>query len=311
MPVLKTLWSSEGEEYLTPIWTPDEQFASQVSVSFHRRKPLWVVNQDRKPLRKSRAYVDLWSNETDLPLYQEPINRDLSTSIVVPLLHWGRAIGVIYLETVSYLEITEVAKEELRLLADALAILYDLQQANRAQTTGTQDAISELNDLLSATRFPQLTKPQIFIASSRRADEQVMAIIREVLDEYSDRLNVVAWNRIEDSGSITIQIVEEIAKSRFGMCYFSEPVKDAEHRFQDNPNVLFEAGMLHSLTNSPDERPSGWIPIREKESPQVPFDFATERMEIVPRTGSGEVIEERLRTSLRGRMDRLLRNSVF
>ncbi len=261
--VLKTLWSSEGEEHFTPIRSSADEYHSQISVSFGQQKPLWIVNPDRRPLRETHTYVDLWSNITNLPPYREPVNRDLRTSIVVPLVHWDRVLGVIYLETASYLEITEVAKDELRLLADALAILYDLQQANRAQATGTRDAISELQDILSTTKFPRLTKPQIFIASSSRADDQVLAIIQEVLDEYSDRLNVVLWSRIEESGSITLQIVEEIAKSRFGMCYFSEPAPASEHRFRDNPNVVFEAGMLHSLTNSPAGRPAGWIPIRE------------------------------------------------
>lgn len=309
--VLKTLWSSEGEEHFTPIWSSVDEYHSQISVSFDEQKALWIVNPDRRPLRETDTYVDLWSNITDLPSYREPVNRDLRTSIVVPLVHWDRALGVIYLETASYLEITEVAKDELRLLADALAILYDLQQANHAQATGTRDAISELQDILSTTKFPRLTKPQIFIASSSRADDQVLAIMQEVLDEYSGRLNVVLWNRIEESGSITLQIVEEIAKSRFGMCYFSEPGPPSGHRFQDNPNVVFEAGMLHSLTNSPAGRPAGWIPIRERESPPAPFDFAAERMEIVPRKTSGEIIEQRLRTSLRERMNRLLSDDPF
>jgi hypothetical protein len=70
--------------------------------------------------------------------------------------------------------------------------------------------------------------------------------------------------------------------------------------------VLFEAGMLHSLTNSPVTVPSGWIPIREKNSPKIPFDFASERVLIVARSSNGELMEERFRSDLRRRMTALL-----
>ncbi len=308
-PGLRTVWSTENEEHATTIRTLDGRYSSQISVSFDQRKPLWIVNREQKPLRQSETYDDLWSEVPDLPRYEAPVNREMKTSIIVPLIHWSRVLGVIYLESTSYLEITAVAKDELSLLADALAILFDLRQANRAQVTGTRDAVSELQGILSTTKFPRLTKPQMFVAFSSRADDAVMGVVQEVLNEFSTILKIVQWNRIEQSGSITLQLIEQIAKSRFGLCYFSEPARDGGE-FEDNPNVLFEAGMLHSLTNAPAGRPSGWVPVRERRSSRVPFDFASERIVIVPRNENGEVMEERFRSDLRRRMRALLSDDL-
>jgi hypothetical protein len=308
---LKTIWSTENEEHATAIRRPDGSYSSQISYAFGERIPLWIVNKEQKPLRRASEYVDLWSGAADLPEYvSPPINRDMKTSIVVPLVHWAHALGVIYLESTAYLEITDVAKDELLLLADALSILMELRQTNRSQVAGTRDAVSDLEAILVDTKFPRLTKPQIFVAFSARADDDVVGVIREVLAGFDDALSVVLWNRIEESGSITLRLVEEIARSRFGLCYFSEPNTDASAKFVDNANVLFEAGMLHALTNSPVSTPSSWIPIREKASPRMPFDFASERVLIIARNNNGELVEERFRSDLRKRIAALIRNGV-
>jgi hypothetical protein len=308
---LRTVWTTENEEHATTIRTSDGSYSSQISVAFGERIPLWIVDKDRRPLRQAREYVDLWSDAADLPKYvAAPINRDMKTSIIVPLIHWAHAIGVIYLESTAYLEITDVAKDELLLLADALSILMELRQTNRSQVTGTRDAVSDLEAILADTKFPRLTKPQIFVAFSARADDDVVGVIREVLAGFSDALSVMLWNRIEESGSITLRLVEEIARSRFGLCYFSEPEIDATAKFVDNANVLFEAGMLHALTNSPVSTPSSWIPIREKASPRMPFDFASERVLIIARNNNGELVEERFRSDLKKRMVALLHDGA-
>jgi hypothetical protein len=78
----------------------------------------------------------------------------------------------------------------------------------------------------------------------------------------------------------------------------------------DNPNVVFEAGMLHARTANNESgdggEPTGWIPIREVDSPPAPFDFASERTVQVPRRADGAVNEDRLRDELRARVQVLL-----
>ena len=307
---LRTVWSSENQNHATTVRDAGGAYTSQISVSFDQCKPLWIVDPERGSLRQADSYVDLWSEIPDLPKYQAPINRDMKTSIIVPLVHWSHVLGVIYLESTSYLEIADVTKDELTLLADTIAILLELRQANHAQLTGTRAALGDLSVTLRSTKFPRLTKPQIFVAFSGRADDGVIGVIQQVLDEFSDALRIVQWNGIEESGSITLGLIEEIARSRFGICYFSEPTEGSASGFADNPNVLFEAGMLHSLTNSPVAMPTGWIPIREKRSPKIPFDFASERILIIARSNEGRLAEETFRADLRKRVEALLRIRV-
>jgi hypothetical protein len=97
-------------------------------------------------------------------------------------------------------------------------------------------------------------------------------------------------------------------RSRYGICYFSQPAPPGSgHKYADNPNVIFEAGMLHALVNAPDAPPSGWIPVREGDSPEAPFDFADQRIEQVPRD-EGQVDEEKLRTQIQRRLAALVKD---
>ncbi len=150
----------------------------------------------------------------------------------------------------------------------------------------------------------------MFIATSGRADIKVFGEIKTVLDKFSDRIKLVYWEEISESGNVTQQILDEISRSKFGLCYFSEPAtapEDKKHKFQDNPNVVFEAGMLQALTNSPNAPPTGWIPVREKSSPDVPFDFATERILTVERFQNDELNVPSFQDKLEVRVASLLK----
>jgi hypothetical protein len=254
-------------------------------------------------LYEGDRYLDDWSGRTDVPPYEKPIDRDLRTSIIVPMVRDEEALGVINLESDEYIESTEVARKELKLLAEAIAELYLARTATIHQTATTRDALTALGALLEAGGLPRLTKPQIFIASSARADEQVVGKIREVADAFSDHLVPVFWSTSSSSGNITTELLKEISKSRFGLCYFSEPADgDTDPAYRDNPNVIFEAGMLHSITNLPTELPTGWIPVREKGSPPSPFDFAQERTVEVPRGANGDLNVELFVDALKKRL---------
>ena len=108
-----------------------------------------------------------------------------------------------------------------------------------------------------------------------------------------------------------MKILEQVKKSQFGLCYFSEPTEDPEgkYKYQDNINVVFEAGMFQSQTNpNVTDRPEGWIPIREIKplTPPPAFDFAQERMITVERSKDGKPNIEKLRGNLKGRIENLL-----
>jgi hypothetical protein len=305
-PGLRTSWSSVNRDFTTTIKGADNEYTSQLAASFGTGSPLWIVNPEGEPLRSADSYVDQWSHLTDLPYRPPTNNRDLFTSIVIPMRRPNnRILGVMALESATYLDIAEYDSGELELLADALGVLIDLGDLNHVQTQGTRDAIGNLRRIKGTVVFPQIAKPQLFLAFSGGADQEVVGVIVEVLEEFEDHLRVVQWDQIEESGTITTQLTEEITTSRFGICYLSEPEESGD--FADNPNVIFEAGMLHALAAlSPQER-SGWIPVREEESQPTPFDFAGERIEVVPRGSGNRLNEARFRARLRTRLENLLR----
>jgi hypothetical protein len=311
-PGLQTIWNTGGPKNTIPIRENGAgPYTRQVALAFDTGRPLWVVDKERRPLREGGDHVDLWSGEPDLPPYHPPINRPMKTSIMVPLTRDGSALGVMYLESTAYVEATEVARDELTLLADSLGMLMELRNLNRSLTECTKKAVGQLTSFMGDGKVQRLTKPSLFVASSGKADGEVMDIIREVLDDYRSKVNVIDWTKIEESGAITTQIATNIARSRFGVCYFSERAdQNGTFAYVDNPNVIFEAGMLHALINAPDAPPSGWIPVRESASPPAPFDFASQRIEPVPRAATGHVDREQFRMRLRNRVAALLRDPV-
>jgi hypothetical protein len=305
-PALRTWWSSANKEFSTTIRKVSGQYSSQLAVCCDTGKPLWIVSPQREPLRRTEAYVDLWSDVIDLPRYRAPLERDLLTSIAIPM--WrpnNRILGLMYLESTEYLDIAEFDHQELALLADALGVLLDLRDLNQVQTQGTRDAINNLRRIKDAVVFPQIARPQLFVAFSGNADQEVVDILGDVLNEFSSRLRIVQWNRIDDSGTITAQLADVITTSRFGLCYLSE----YDHNtggYKDNANVLFEAGMLQALAVLSIREEAAWIPLREEKSPPPPFDLAGERIEPIPRAADGGLNDELLRTRLRTRLQRLL-----
>jgi hypothetical protein len=313
-PGLVKVWASEGAEGRSAnprtIHTdPDDptSYRNQTSYAYATRRPLWIVCADKSPLYEGEDFHDDWSHSEGVPQYQQPIDRDLKTSVIIPVIHEDDLLGVINLESETYVESTRVARQELRLIAQAIAELYLARGATRHQNDTTQDAIQELQKVLEADDLPTLTKPRIFIASSGRADEQVVDSINKVLDEFDSFLVPLLWSLSSTSGNITAQILEDITRSRFGLCYFSEPDDESgDPAYRDNPNVIFEAGMLHSLTNAPTEHPTGWIPIREVDSPPMPFDFAQQRTLMVPRESDGGLDIEAFESQLAILVDSLV-----
>jgi len=313
---LRTFWSSEEMSHLWPIRASNGSYTNPVTAAFDNFRPVWLVSSDGKePLDVAEDYHEMWSGTPDLPRYRPSSNQPIRTLIVLPLSFRNR-IGVFCIESSEYIEITDVAKLELRRLADSLGILYGLWDVNKASSECKDHAIGDLRDLLDRARFPKLAKPHVFVAFSNKADETVTLAIKDVLDQFADKLEFTDWKRMEESGNITAQIGREILESRFGICYLSEPVEPTgllKQKYDDNRNVVFEAGMLHARTNAnadkDEDGPSGWIPIREVDSPPAPFDFAAERILYVPRARNGELNESKLRDMLSRRIHRLLGDS--
>jgi hypothetical protein len=306
-PGLATLWPSEN--YLSnSIKDGNGNYNGQTAYAFDKGVALWVVNEERLPLTETDKYVDLWSGKTDLPKYTTPgdLKEPIRTAIMIPLRDNGRFIGLLDFESSQYIGCTEAAKRELKLIADSLSILYSLEQTNRIQRESTKRALQELKRTLNFKYLPKLTKPKLFLAFPAKADDQVMGIIQEVLNEYEDKLNIVAWNAVSKGGNINEQILDDVLSSRYGLCYFSEPASAGQFKYQDNPNVLIEAGMLHALHHFDSDSSDGWIPLREPDSPPPPFDFISERRLDVARKKGGELNEPKFKDDLQKRIKALL-----
>lgn len=309
---LRTFWTSQDpRKHSWQVYPAAGRDTNAVTEAFAHERPMWIVSPDKGPLGRAEdeKYNDLWSHSTDLPLYR-PVSNTARTVVIIPLTH-QRKVGVYCFESPRYIDITDVAKLELSRLGAALATLYRLWEINNAQLVGTEQAIGDLREQLQRAKFPRLSKPHVFLAFSQRADESVRLLIGDVLKEFDDKLEFTDWSKMNEAGNINGQIAREILESRFGICCFSEPDDTAPGRYRDNPNVVFEAGMLHSRTaafgDTDGDEPAGWIPIREAQSPPPPFDFASERILYVPRSRGGELNETRLREMLVRRINDLLR----
>jgi hypothetical protein len=311
-PGLSMFWSSQDSPNAWPLVTESGACTNLITAAYCERRPVWAVSRDDAPVGGGGAIDDQWSQLKDLPTTYTPMapNGDTRTVVVLPLVR-KQPLGVFYFECDSTLAITDVAKQELRLLGEALSLLMELYETNRTQSRMTSSALDELRDSLESARFPKLTKPHFFVAYSSRADSRVQVVIQQVLHRYSAQIEFTDWAKVHETGNINTHIAREVARSRFGVCYLSEPapVAGGPHPFIDNPNVVFEAGMLHARTSEIDGaqgEPCGWIPIREEGSPPAPFDFASERMLRVPRYDDGTLDEGSLRQQLTDLIEKLL-----
>ena len=287
-------------------------YTNTVTAAFAEGQPLWVVNPTKGTLAEAEKLTDEWSNTSDLPPYRPVAEQSIRTLIVLPLRRKQR-LGVCYFESSTHLGITDVAKQELQLLADAIAILLELYEVNRSQSQQTASAIFDLQERLESARFPKLTRPHFFLAFSNRADEAVINVINEVLHEFTDRLEFTDWTRMSESGNVNAQITKEILRARFGICYLSEasvhgpPGRYGVHRqpqrrlrgWDDPPRTTVD-----DTASTGD--PTGWIPIREVASPPAPFDFAAERTLYIPRFPKGDLNDGRLQELFRARISHLL-----
>jgi hypothetical protein len=299
---LRTIWSHDDQEYTTPLLRDDGKTPrGHTEYAVLHNKPLWIVSVGGGYLDRSQEYEDLWSKVTDLPAYRGWPNEKYSTSIIIPI---GKpAIGFLNLEFCQRLDLCSSAKDELQQVSDIIEIFYRLHEAYLTQAHNTNNAIRNLNAWVSHS---PLLKPTLFFAFSSRADEAVVGVVKQVLADYSEELTIVHWDEISTLGNINLKIRNIIVSAVYGICYFSEPATvTKEDCYLDNPNVLFEAGMFHALT-SDSEGQTRWLPIREKNAPPIPFDFATDRMLVVPRQNNSYLNEQSFRNAFRKHLNSLL-----
>jgi hypothetical protein len=309
---LQTLWSTREE---LPSYTIDKEsgYATHSAYVFGENKPLWIVSASQQPLQTAQDYKDMWFGSEDLPHYSTLIQEEVRTSVMHPLTIAGRPVGVVEFATEKYVEPTPASLEETSLLARVIAKAYQMYEVSRVQRDNTKRALRMLEESRQQESWTRLALPQIFVAypGTERLEEETQAdhkevikIIRDVIREFKDKLQIVFWEDMMEAGSINAQVIGQITGSDFGLPYFSEPLKRG--KYQDNPNVLFEAGMMQALTNTLGAQLKGWIPVREKASPSIPFDIAAERILVVERTDDGTLNKAGFTKSLRARVKALI-----
>ena len=284
------------------------EITGQTAYAFVNKLPLWITDENQKDLKDGSAYhIDLWNKKTGFPQVSKHKKPKVKTSIIVPIIRDNEAVGAVEFETKQYIEATATAKNELEKIANTISRVHYLHRSFKAQSENTHTAIRSLKTYLSKRSWPGLTKPQIFVAFPAKGEPDVIGKMKSVLDSFKGRANVMFWDNCNDSGKVDKQIIEAIAKSKFGVCYFSEPTPEGSpYRYFDNPNVIFEAGMFQSLTNSPGEKPIGWVPIREQDSPPPPFDYGSERILQIKRLKGNSLNEQTFATNLKKRISNLL-----
>jgi hypothetical protein len=285
----------------------DDSYFGQTSYVYDNNICLWIVAAGQGRLEDCPQYRNLWpetnGNDDKIPVYiPYTKNLDIKTSIILPLRAGGRAMGVLNIEFVRYVTFYERLKYELEQIRSAIEILIAIEAASKSNRRNTQNAINRLSEM--ATDTQPVSEPSIFLAYPGKFDKEVLGVIEEVLHEVLPWVRKIDWQEIDKTGNITQQIISGITEATYGIVYFSEITE--EGHFQDNANVLFEAGMFHALANKPDKEPKKWIPIREDGSP-IPFNFASERMIVVKRDCSGKISRQSFANELTKKLSSMIK----
>lgn len=297
-PGLKSEWHPGGEGWASSIRNESGDYNGQISYAFDKQRRAWMVAVDRNELRDT-ACEDLWNSgipSEKIPAFVHLNDKPIKTSIMCPLRADEQRLGILNFESTIHLRPTKTLTEEIRRITDSIAYLLILKKAHQFQCESTGKALGVLDQ---STRLPLTDKDRVFVASSGKGDAVVTGIITRTLAEFD--VEVAYWKVDTHIGNIQDYLWNKISTSVLGVCYLSEPNERSSFRYTDNRNVLFEAGMMHALSKS-GEVMKGWIPIREKDSPPLPFDFGSEKIVEVPRNSNFEINEDWLQATLRSHL---------
>jgi hypothetical protein len=312
---ITTVWSYPNFRIHQTLHDENGDYRRQLALAIGENRNLWVIS-DSGHLDYDNRGTDIWGevDDPELPPFYVATNALPSRTAIALITKnaQGYANGAFLIEISKVIRPSKVLRREMQLIADAVGLLHATDVATQEQREGTTRAIATLSDLVSKLELDTGPKPLMFVASSSRAPEDITSAMDEVLSKFDDHVFVEPWHRMHQPGNINLQLVEKIGKAQYGVCYMSEEVEsdqrhtNADHRFKDNPNVLVEAGMLHMVTATDVISGTGWIPIRETDSPEVPFDLGNQRMVLVERNSDGEANIEAFKEDLTAKIESLL-----
>ncbi|MEL6223297.1 MAG: TIR domain-containing protein [Cyanobacteria bacterium J06627_8] len=304
------------DHYLTD---SNGELVGQIAYSFTKKIPMWIVDENKQylHLEDKVTYNDLWSRSPSevIPPYVKHSHNDsdIRTSIYYPLsvnlqddsgVSVIGKLGVLALESHEYCEPTEEAKKEIGHIAEAIAILNHLKYTRKFQYSNTKIArsrlVAQLNECFSSLKtYPIIQKPKIFFGFAREGSKDMISLIRIILEEFGEIIDVYDWEKDQRPNNIHQTIFQEIRESRYGIFYLSKIQDSSENQdssYVDNLNVLIEIGMMYSA--QADWSESNLIIIREEDSPNIPFDIEAHRRIDIDRDSSGKLKEEKFRRVL-------------
>lgn len=322
-PLLTTVFTIHKgkKEPQTSIKNEDGTYTGQTTYAYDKKIPMWIVREDRRSLKAEvridkGKYKDLWScsRSEDIPnywKYYQPENNNIKTSIIIPLKsRRERTFGFLNLEFTEYCQPHTKIKKELEEIAESFSILWTLKKNTALSNENTVKALNLVRKCPPPLNNPMNGLPKLFLAYPRIACPKAMGTINKVLNEFSEKFQVVDWTEINTPGNITMDLINQISLCKYGICYFSEIIMNRQSQEQTieyriNLNVTFEAGMFQSLTSNPMSEFINWIPIWEEDS-TIPFDFAQQRAITVPRLTGSRLNEPNFRDMLENRIRGLL-----
>lgn len=311
-----------------PVPAPDtiefrKPYQDQTGYSFAENINLWVQKRSQTPLAaKGRDFINCWVGSPSLrtlpPYYAFKEWTGSLTQIVIPLVV-GVPIGILVLETKWICKYDPRLAEVFVGIAKALATILSTHEACKLSRQGTENALGAVTKGYETTKKNDkehpLAEPSLFLASSKRADKEVIQIIQKTVDLFKDTVQLNFWQDWTTSNEIKTELMKSVARADYAICYFSEPSVNSAgaEKYQDNPNVLFEAGMLHALTTtgvgeSLSTTPLEWLAVREGASLPVPFDFGDKNILVVPRLENGNLDKARFARKLTACLKTMIKN---
>ena len=334
MTAFKTVWSNEQTSEAQVVRRFKDKDSSEApnlrALAYNKDRCLWVTSNidadgneppDGTTLDKSNAehLVDQWrvnaaQDEQALPPYVALHDKPCLTLIALPLKHHGEKLGVLVVEFDRKIPITDGARQEAELVQEALGRILWLQDAAMSQQDGTRKAFEQLKNVVNISTS-SVDPPTMFFAYPGNSDKAVTEAVKRIVKEsYGNRLALRSWDEMADPGEITEQIISEISRCQYGICYLSELADGSggqvgSQRYIDNKNVLIEAGMMTALKNNHLATTIAWISIREDQdrTDNMPFDFVTKRMIDVPRRDDGNLDVELFNKNLEVGIDAMLK----
>ena len=290
------MWSNGEKADNQSLKDFEGNFLGQAAYAFVNKVPIWVTEENGDTLSESAICIDHWSEQhrhKDFPKYWDFFQGGIKTSVVVPLVYEGieHPLGMINCEFKNHIDCTAHAKQVFMDLAKSISIMIHMANVREAQVTNSNDAISEIENLVQ-NRINILEKKRIFVACPNNCKPDVLTILKNIAKAYSPEYEFKFWFDMDEPGDVIEQLMKEISNSAYAIIYFSEIDDEEKGTFRDNPNVVYEAGMFQSQKYDTLSPTKFWIPIREKNSPKLPFDFAKERTILIERDDENEIIDK-------------------